>query len=418
MRRWLLACALVLAFLCGAAQAGAAPESPGRQAASAAAPTRASVLTMGPGDHPFASFGHTAILLEWRGKTRVYNFGTFQFDGVRGVQDFLEGKFRYWLSVSTLPATLAHYRAENRSLIAQDLDLTPSERLSLARALERNALPEHREYDYDYFKDNCTTRVRDAVDGVLGGAIARDLTSPGRLTYRQHAARLSAPKPSLYVALDAVLGRPTDRVPNRFEELWVPDTLAHALGEVTLERAEGRRPLVARTRVLLEADRAGPRWDPPRRALGFGAVGLALGGVGAALGFLAARTRPRLGRLAFGTLTALLGAVAGLLATVFVGFSLTKHWAAHENYNVLVFGPWSLGLLWMGLRLARGSGSAERSTRLLLGACATLALVGTLLPLLLGDQDNLRLGALMVPLWGGLLLGADALHRSSLAQRP
>src|SRR4051812_3278286 len=69
---------------------------------------RVSVLTMGPGDHPFTRFGHNAILLEWAdGRNAVYNFGTFEFDGVKGAEDFMAGRFRYWLSVGSLEATLA-----------------------------------------------------------------------------------------------------------------------------------------------------------------------------------------------------------------------------------------------------------------------------------------------------------------------
>ena len=64
-------------------------------------PARVSVLTMGPGDHPFTRFGHNAILLQWAdGRDAVYNFGTFEFDGVKGAEDFMAGLYsrhRCWL---------------------------------------------------------------------------------------------------------------------------------------------------------------------------------------------------------------------------------------------------------------------------------------------------------------------------------
>ena len=73
---------------------------------------------MGPGDHPFTRFGHNALLLEWgaggRGRNAVYNFGTFEFDGLSGVRDFMAGRFRYWLSVTSLEQTLRAYAAAER----------------------------------------------------------------------------------------------------------------------------------------------------------------------------------------------------------------------------------------------------------------------------------------------------------------
>src|SRR5688500_17374815 len=134
-------------------------------------PHRVSVLTMGPGEHPFTRFGHNAILLEWEGqggqRDAVYNYGTFQFDGLKGVQDFMAGRFRYWVSRSTLERTMRAYAADQRSLVAQELALTTDERARLAAALEQNARPEHRYYDYDYYADNCSTRVRNVLDHVL-----------------------------------------------------------------------------------------------------------------------------------------------------------------------------------------------------------------------------------------------------------
>src|SRR6185436_13979893 len=152
----------------------------GARAEAQQPPARVSVLTMGPGDHPFTRFGHNAILLEWAdGRNAVYNFGTFEFDGVKGAEDFMAGRFRYWLSVGSLDRTVAAYHAERRSLTAQELALSRAERERLAAALADNALPEHRYYDYDYYRDNCSTRVRDVIDRLLDGQLRRGVTGPG-----------------------------------------------------------------------------------------------------------------------------------------------------------------------------------------------------------------------------------------------
>lgn len=380
-------------------------------------PERVSVLTMGPGDHPFARFGHNAILLEWprQHQALVYNFGTFAFDGVRGIQDFMAGRFRYWLSVSTLSRTMRFYSRQERSLTAQELALSAQEKRELADALELNALPEHRYYDYDYFYDNCSTRVRDAIDRVIGGAIARELkTQPGRLSFREHALRLTADAGWLYFGLDLALGPLTDKRTTRWEELFVPGELHDALAHVTRDVNGNKVPLVAADRALLHDNRPAVRSEPPSRVPFFGAIGLALGAVMAALA--RAGQRNQNARFAFGTLLALFGFVLGLLGTIFCVFwAFTKHWSAYRNENILVCAPWSLALLVLGFGVALGRPRAIGATYRVLAWSAAASLIALLLALIPRfGQDNTRIAALFAPLWLGAYFGTAQLARRPL----
>ncbi|MGC4090521.1 MAG: DUF4105 domain-containing protein [Polyangiaceae bacterium] len=372
---------------------------------------RVSVLTMSPGDQAFARFGHNAILLEWPGRSeaRVYNFGTFAFNGIEGVSDFMAGRFRYWLSVSTLSRTLHFYAKQNRSIVAQELDLTTDERLRMADALELNALPENRFYDYDYYRDNCSTRVRDAVDKLLDGQLASQISGPGRLSFREHTERLTADAGLLYVGLDLALGPLTDRPTQRWEELFIPGELHDALVHAKRRDAAGERPLVKTERELLAADRAAPRSDPPSRSLQFGALGVALGA--ALFGLGRAAVRSRLARVAFGSLTALLGLMLGLLGSVFCVFwAFTKHWSAYRNENILVCPPFALGLVVFGLGIALGRARSQQLGFVTLRAAALCSLLALLLALIPGfGQDNTRIAALLGPLWLGLYAGAAVL---------
>src|SRR4051812_48203968 len=53
-----------------------------------------SLLTMGPGEHPFTKFGHSALWVHDAAKQRdeVYNYGTFAFDSPTLVLDSVAGK--------------------------------------------------------------------------------------------------------------------------------------------------------------------------------------------------------------------------------------------------------------------------------------------------------------------------------------
>jgi hypothetical protein len=96
-----------IAALLGAAMAAAAPPVQAELTTLPAPDPHAleiSVLTFGPGDHPFFKFGHDALWIHdaFDGSDRVYNFGTFSFDSPRLILDFLHGRMTYWLSVSGL----------------------------------------------------------------------------------------------------------------------------------------------------------------------------------------------------------------------------------------------------------------------------------------------------------------------------
>jgi hypothetical protein len=398
----LLALALGLVLLVSAGIARARPEPP----------TRVSVLTMGPGDAAFTLFGHNAILLEWSetDTALVYNFGTFAFPGLQGVRDFMVGRLRYWLSVSTLRTILEDYAEQNRSMVAQRLRLTPEQRLRLALALARNARPGHRYYDYDYYYDNCSTRVRDAIDRVTDGALSRQLKgTPGRLTFREQTERSTAAVGWLYFVLDLSLGPLVDRPIQRWEEVFMPSELHDALAGITLDDP-AKTSLVEREQVLLTAARPPVPRDPPSRTFGFAAAGLTLGLGLAALGHGAARRRAA--RVAFGTVTSVLSLLLGFAGTVFVYFWLfTRHAAAYANENILVCPPWALPLTAFGIATALGRTNRRRAAHALLAACALSSAVAILLASIPGfGQDNTRTAGLLGPLWIGLYLGSHGLQ--------
>lgn len=378
-----------------------------RAARAAEPPARVSVLTMGPGEHPFTRFGHNALLLEWESAARpslVYNFGTFQFEGLRGVQDFMAGRFRYWLSVSTLEATLRAYGAAQRSLTAQQLELTASERAELADSLAQNARPEHRYYDYDYYRDNCSTRVRDAIDRLLGGALRRQVTGPGRQSFRQHTLRLTATSLPLYVGLDLALGRPTDAPTTRWEELFLPQELHDELAHAERELHGTSVPLVRHERLLLRSTREPLPAEPPERSGAFAVIGLALGLLLAALGEGAARQAKW--RAVLGLVTATGGAALGLLGVALLLFATSEHWAAHQNGSLLACPPWSLALLVLGVWLARGRFRTGWPLLAVLGASLLTSSALLLFGLTESGRESVRGAALFAPLWAGWLYGA------------
>jgi hypothetical protein len=372
-----------------------------------------SLLTFGPGDHPFYQFGHDAILVHDAARRRddVYNYGTFDYRSPTLVSDFLKGRLLYWLSVQSLASTVAEYRAENRGITAQELALTPAQRRALADRLARDALPENRYYRYDYYRDNCSTRVRDAIDAATGGRLRAASTGPASLTFRGHTERLTADDLPVYLGLDVAMGDAIDQPITEWEEMFLPAMVEERVRHATLTVSgaggtSAEVPLVAREMRLLDAKRAPLRERPPRWGLPMALAGSAMGAVLVALG--AASRRSRMARVAFGVALALLGLVAGALGCVFVFFWVgTDHAVAHHNENILQCLPLGLALAVIAVGLAWGSERAGRAVAPVAAALAVGSVVGLALKALPWfDQANGPIVALFVPLWLGAALGA------------
>lgn len=372
---------------------------------------RVDLLTFGPGDHPFTAFGHNALRLrdERTAQDVVYNFGTFNFESPLLAIDFLKGKLRYWLSRSSYAATLFVYQRENRTITGQTLALTPHQKLELARRLEENARPENREYRYDYFRDNCSTRVRDALDAVLGGQLRAATSGPGRLTLREHALRMAAATFPFHAALSIVLGPSTDRPITEWAEGFLPEMLQASVRRVTVRDGGAARPLVASEQVIFPAQRPPPHRDPPSWTGGYFIVGLGLGVLLFGLGVIG--TTIRAARFGFGVVVALLGGVLGFVGCFLVAaWAFTPHAVVYRNENVLLFAPFALALAVYGAGTAVGRRGATRKTYLLSGCAVGLATAGAILKAFpWARQDNLALLVLVLPIWYGMALGARAL---------
>jgi hypothetical protein len=362
----------------------------------------ASVVTFGPGDHPFSKFGHDALWLHDpmlpRGQQDlVFNYGTFRFDSPWLILDFLEGKLSYWLSISTMQRTLAVYRAANRTVSVQRLALSPAKVRQLAEFLRDNAKPEKREYRYDYYRDNCATRIRDALDKLLEGRLAAASKLPAPMTWREHTRRLTVDSPGLYLALDLAMGPLIDKPLTEWEAMFLPDRVAAKLAQLEVNR----RPLVASTGVLFEAERAPTLSEPPGFRWGWLAVGVSLGACLFALGCGAGRWV----RVTQASVLGLVGTVVGVLGTLlWVLWLFTDHDVTYYNRNVLLCPIWGLAFPLLAVGFARQRPRAQRLMMLLV----VLSAVGSVVALLLAAVTVQSSGpalSLFLPLWVGAAAG-------------
>lgn len=348
-------------------------------------------MTMQPGEIFWERFGHDAIVVDdpARGEPVSYNFGFFDPSEPDFIARFIRGQMRYQLVALPLRQDLAYYRDVGRGVSIQWLDLTAQQATQLADSLALNALPQNAQYSYDYFTDNCSTRVRDAIDGALGGSLERQLSARSRgNTYRSEAVRLASPAPLMWLGFDIGLGPFADVPLARWQEAFVPMRLADSLREAT--GTDGRALVVSEQQLLPHhiapepAEYARPWWP------------WALWGLAIAIGiFQLGRAAPRVlatVALPAWTLLGLLG-----LLMVFTWFG-TAHRAGWANQNLLLFNPLCLLLLPGALRVARRrtAGAWFGRCLLLVAICAAAAWIVRWLPF--PEQDNMRWIALLLPI--------------------
>jgi hypothetical protein len=309
-----------------------------------------SVLTFGQGDAIWERFGHNALRIRdaSTGSDLAYNWGTFDFEQPNFIGRFLTGNTLYWLATDPSPLMIEHYaRVLNRSGVEQVLDLTPQQRVAMRDFVIWNARPENRNYRYDYFVDNCSTRLRDVIDRMLGGELRRQLAArPSTHTYRSESLRLVDGMHLLQAGMDVALARPADRPLTAWEESFVPMRLRDRLRGVQVVGADGaRRPLVAEERVLYESTRAPEAARMPSLVGRFLVVGLLLAGLIAALSMLAERgTRgARAGLAAVGGLWGLVAGVMGVILAI--AWMATRHIFWYRNENLLQFSPVAIVLV-------------------------------------------------------------------------
>lgn len=378
------------------------------------------VLTFGPGDHAFFKFGHDAIWIHNEAAPRsnplkrdpVYNWGTFSFGDPALIPKFVQGRFMYWLSKAPIGHTVRLYQAENRSVEAQELNLTAAQKWELFQALEENAREENKFYKYDYYRDNCATRVRDAIDRVIGGKLKEASQGPATMTWRHHTLRLTQDDALLSMALTVVMSNVIDRPINQWEEMFLPAYVQEGMRRVKVPGPDGAEiPLVKSEKALTKSTRPPVHTERPSWLVWNLLAGVLMGG---AL-FLSARSAKTSlpARISLGALLFLAGFLC-ILGVMFVSVWIgTDHEVSWHNENILQLAPWGVALMGFCFGAARLRPKSVSRARLVVLTAAAASLLGLLLkPLPWMRQDNYWIIALCLPMWSGAALALHHLEKA------
>lgn len=378
-----------------------------------------SLYTYGPSDVFFERFGHAALAVRDNatGLDVAYNWGMFDFNQPNFLWRFLTGDTKYSMAGYPTAPFNDMYRSDNRSIRQQVLALTPVERAALFEYLQWNAREEHKYYRYDYYRENCSTMLRDALDRVLGGRLRPALSVPGRgITWRGETARLLASMLPLYAGIEVALGRHADEPLSQWDEEFLPEHMATHFATLVLRDSSGSRyRLVEHDSVLFTSDRVPLPGEPPDRLAISALLGLTIAGLLALL----ADARARVARVVLSMTVAVWYFVGGVLGTaLLLAGTVTKHIPyMGANTTLLALQPLLLvAAVVVPLALAR-----REPSRAALGISAVIALLslcGVLAQLVPAwAQSSGVVLATVVPVHVAIAVAVWRLERSTMRSR-
>jgi hypothetical protein len=360
------------------------------------------LITFGEGPELFERFGHNALWFhdDLTGSDVAYHWGLFNFTEPGFIGRFLSGDTHYWMGPEDPRALVEQAQMIGRPVTLQRLDLTPAQRDSLRSFVRWNARDENKFYRYDYFRDNCSTRLRDALDHALGGALRRAAdTAHSALTYRSESVRLTSGDRPIQAGIDIALGRPADEPITAWQSFFIPMRLRDALREVKVPGANGALvPVVADERVI-PALPGRPQVQElataPSLTGRYLLTGLLLAAIVVGLRIMMLTRRSAAWGLAlFGAGWSLLCGVLGVL--LLLAWLATQHVFWARNENVLLLTPLSLALVVLApAALLRERGA--RAARMVSALVVLMASIALLLALVPGGQASGPIVALFFP---------------------
>jgi hypothetical protein len=211
------------------------------------------LITCEPGSESYSVYGHSALRIIVRGtkKDLVYNWGLFDFETPNFAFRFAKGNLDYLLGSGTYNRFLEEYYFEGRSVWSQKINLTAEEKLKLFDLLNENLKPENRAYRYDFFYDNCSTRVRDIIENSLTVPVTYEQKET-RESFRDLIDVFQKRLPWLDFGADFLLGLHSDKKATFREQMFLPMYLKDNMANTTVDRSGTLVPLLGPAEMVLD----------------------------------------------------------------------------------------------------------------------------------------------------------------------
>ena len=332
------------------------------------------LTTMGKGDPLYVWFGHTGLVVTDKRNDRsvMYDYGIFSFDD-DFYQTFAMGRLNYEVWATSAEARYELAGSENRDISNITLHLPDAAKLELVRFLNYNIQPENSTYLYHYYRENCSTRIRDMIDKAVDGqfqAWARAI--PMDETLRQLVMRHTYASPFVDWTLNFLQSGSIDKPISLWEAMFLPAILEQALLDFSYIDGSGHEVPIATDRRNINSAPVGARapvldsfQSMTLPGFWFGLLaGLVSLFFGRAIGSSQSNGLRRFGQLVDGLLGFVWAMAVGILSSLLLFMMVaSSHDVTYFNENIVFATPWALVMAVQSLRGAFGKDTARRRFR-------------------------------------------------------
>ena len=216
------------------------------------------LLTCGPGTETYSVYGHSAlrIVIPAKNSDTVYNWGIFDFSTPHFAWEFFKGRLDYMLGDSSYDSFLKEYFVEHRWVISQKFNIESKDIEKLFILIADNLRPENIRYKYDFYYDNCSTRIRDLIEKAIG----EDLIYPPELarkdqrSFRNLTGDFEKGNPWTKFGIDLLIGSPGDKKASFRDKMFLPVGLKEGLSDLNIRRGGKMIPLLTNPEIILDFD--------------------------------------------------------------------------------------------------------------------------------------------------------------------
>ena len=214
--------------------------------------TEVSILTIGPGADLEDGFGHSALRIKDRSNKLdlVFDYGRYDFEADGFYLNFAKGRLTYEIGWTDFKRFISTYKQQKRRVFAQTINLSYLEKKQLFKSLLQNIQPQNKSYSYDFFYNNCATKITDIIDEVTQDTVIFLAGEPHTTMTFRDLIHSHIPENSWGgFGIDIALGSEIDRETSLKEQLFLPKNMSEILNHSRYEKREEK--LILKTEVLL-----------------------------------------------------------------------------------------------------------------------------------------------------------------------
>ena len=218
---------------------------------------RIGIMVQGKGKKLYSWFGHAGIVLDgpeavlkeigqqnrdnfvqadlYQGEPLLFDYGNFEIVENNFIFRFLAGEIRYYKSYKSFTKFVQRNASyQKRGVDLYWLNLDSGDKRRFIEILFRETSPENRVYQYDFYFDNCLTRIRDQLNEVFYGRLETQMRTPEKWSIRQMLRREIGEHFLFLALLEYLQGTKIDREYSQWDSLFLPSYMPNFLSQLQI----------------------------------------------------------------------------------------------------------------------------------------------------------------------------------------